>query len=500
MAWSGKFVLLGWLAGPVHGQGACPGDCDGGDTAGISELVTCVGLSLGTSNSDCTACDVDQDGMVEINELILAVNASLCGCPGCTARPTPTPGSGAICGNGTVDAGEDCDDGPTSVCVGGSNAGTACEDDADCTGGACKGPFGGDGCAGNCTTENTLVGTFDTMKTSATVQFGGGQIPVMLSGGQTFRAGKQRDEVVMGPGNRVLFQSGEIPVVIKAKELLFNPVSVSTVACACVRGVPQPALLGPGNAAMGVIGCGTQGLTDINYRVVQDHNTNPGDPNNACGTTDGAAADDDSCTAAASVSVPGSPNGMTAMSTACRERGTDDRCNNPVNFIHPGVCNSPRILTRSGGTAPRGSTFMLNSTSISLLMDGGKCGAPGAPCIAGYGQDCKPCTNDDLDILTPNVLPTTSGIAESVVYDLNNGENFPGECGRIDVDLGPEAGGFCSGIVADGCVTRVTGSKVDCSLLPDSSALQGASLVVAFPSIDTNLIKDTVTTTTFFNK
>ena len=143
---------------------------------------------------------------------------------------------------------------------------------------------------------------------------------------------------------------------------------------------------------------------------------------------------------------------------------------------------------------------MLNSTSISLLSDGGKCGAPGAPCIPGYGADCKPCTDDDLDILTPNVLPTTTGIAESVVYDLNNGENFPGQCGRIDVDLGPEAGGFCSGIVADGCVTRVTGSKVDCSLLPDSSALQGASLVVAFPSIDTNLIKDTVTTTTFFNK
>jgi hypothetical protein len=174
--------------------------------------------------------------------------------------------------------------------------------------------------------------------------------------------------------------------------------------------------------------------------------------------------------------------------------------NNPVNFIHPGVCNSPRILTRSGGMAPRGSSFMLNSTSISLLSDGGKCGAPGAPCIPGYGADCKPCTDDDLDILTPNVLPTTTGIAESVVYDLNNGENFPGQCGRIDVDLGPEAGGFCSGIVADGCVTRVTGSKVDCSLLPDSSALQGASLVVAFPSIDTNLIKDTVTTTTFFNK
>src|SRR5262245_43171388 len=92
-----SFILFGGLAGTVQAQGVCAGDCGGEDNVGISELVTCVGISLGTITSDCTACDVDQDGNVEINELILAVNASLCGCPGCATRPTPTPGGSAIC-------------------------------------------------------------------------------------------------------------------------------------------------------------------------------------------------------------------------------------------------------------------------------------------------------------------------------------------------------------------------------------------------------------------
>jgi len=83
------------------------------------------------------------------------------------------------CGNGIVEAGEACDDGGT--CIGGTNAGTHCMAETDCTGnGVCEGgtksffacagdtgcpggkcihckTFGGDGCAANCTLETDVV-------------------------------------------------------------------------------------------------------------------------------------------------------------------------------------------------------------------------------------------------------------------------------------------------------------------------------------------------------
>jgi cysteine-rich repeat protein len=487
------FILLACLPMTAQGQAACAGDCSGDEEVGINELITCVGISLGNLDlSTCEACDPDGDGQVEINELILAVNASLCGCPGCRARPTPTPG-GAICGNGTTEPGEECDDGNI---------------------------FGGDDCAANCTEEiEPLRGTFDTVMTMATVQNSGVQIPVRLSGGQTFRAGKGRDEVVRGEGDVTLFQAGEIPVVIRATELNFDPVAVSTVACACVRAVPVPDMFGPGNAATGSIGCGTNGLMDVNYRVIQDHNTNPGDEFNACTPANGGAPDDPECDDESGVDIPGNPTVEGPVSRACREQSDDDRCDDATRFLHPGTCNSPRILTRSGGQAARGSVFILNNTSISLLLDGAVCcgdadtpacgGGGQPPCIPEYGPDCRACTDDDLDQQPSNTLPATSGVAEAVVYDLNNGENASvgGVCEldsnvTIDADSGPTgcAGGGSAG---PGCITRVEGTRIDCDLLEGENpeeALRGASLVVAFPSIDADLIKDTVTTTTFFNE
>jgi hypothetical protein len=60
----------------------CVGDCNGGDTVTISELITCVNISLGTRPlSSCRACDGDGNGMVGVNELVRAVNNSLNGCP-----------------------------------------------------------------------------------------------------------------------------------------------------------------------------------------------------------------------------------------------------------------------------------------------------------------------------------------------------------------------------------------------------------------------------------
>src|SRR5262245_18487814 len=59
----------------------CVGDCDGGGSVSIDELIRGVNMSLGDSQvSACAAFDVDGSGTVSIEELIQAVNAALNGC------------------------------------------------------------------------------------------------------------------------------------------------------------------------------------------------------------------------------------------------------------------------------------------------------------------------------------------------------------------------------------------------------------------------------------
>ena len=76
---------------------ACPGDCDGDGQVTVNEVVRGVGIGLGNAALDaCLAIDTDGDGTVRINEIIAAVNAGLCGCGGCSPRPTPTVTPGEI--------------------------------------------------------------------------------------------------------------------------------------------------------------------------------------------------------------------------------------------------------------------------------------------------------------------------------------------------------------------------------------------------------------------
>ena len=61
---------------------SCAGDCDGDGAVAINELVTAVGIALGSLPLDrCPAVNVQEDTMVSINELIGAVNSALQGCP-----------------------------------------------------------------------------------------------------------------------------------------------------------------------------------------------------------------------------------------------------------------------------------------------------------------------------------------------------------------------------------------------------------------------------------
>jgi cysteine-rich repeat protein len=154
--------------GTVQG---CPGDCDGSQRVTVSELVRGSRINLGRDPvTVCPAFDIDGDGAVGINEIVAAVNALLDGCPAappptrrasatatptCTATDTATPTatrtaadtatptetgtptltasasptaspsatpsltatprqtpplSQRVCGNGTIEPGEECDD------------------------------------------------------------------------------------------------------------------------------------------------------------------------------------------------------------------------------------------------------------------------------------------------------------------------------------------------------------------------------------------------------
>lgn len=81
---------------PLRAAASCAGDCDGGGSVSVDELVRAVGLALGAPGTPaCAAADGDGDGVVRIAELIAAVAAALDGCvveatPTDTASPTQT--------------------------------------------------------------------------------------------------------------------------------------------------------------------------------------------------------------------------------------------------------------------------------------------------------------------------------------------------------------------------------------------------------------------------
>lgn len=70
-------------AGPTDTPGGpCRGDCDGNHVVAVNELVTGVGIALGSTSAEaCPALDSDGNGQVAISELIAAVASLLDGCP-----------------------------------------------------------------------------------------------------------------------------------------------------------------------------------------------------------------------------------------------------------------------------------------------------------------------------------------------------------------------------------------------------------------------------------
>ena len=281
------------------------------------------------------------------------------------ATPTATTPVAAVCGNGTKEGDEECDDGNT---------------------------VGGDGCAANCTNETRRECIFGT-GTGATVQTKLFAIPLSFTGNQTLTTG----------GVRVSDANQIVPVVIKPEDVNYDPVSVPGLVCACVRGIAAPAL--GGNSAQGQVGCSDAGLQNTDYLYSLNHNIGvvgqggfTADDCTAAGGTveDGSTAHPHSgvCNGPAVITFSGSGGrgssvieSNTAISLisdggACVTDGSGD----PALYGDDGsACTSddpgqaePNTLATTSGTA---SAEVLNASNVngSKVASGAQCGA--LPCL-----------------------------------------------------------------------------------------------------------------------
>lgn len=420
-------VLAASLAvAPSTARAACVGDCNNSGTVTIDELVLGIDINLGTMPlSACTNAS-GNGSTVLVNDNVTAVNNALHGC------------AAAVCGDGITQSGEDCD--PGSMCIGNDKAGSACATDADCcpggdctnVGGVCdtfgqKGPpgtaprkvctadsdcggakcirckaFGGNGCAANCTTEEEsrielvpgqLSGGDITPGTSGAFVHGSPfMVPLTLSGINTLRAGSKPTA------------SGVLPLAQRAESVNLARIPISTLACACVRGVvfktcggteyeadgvtsstnctsddtlcagkkPCTAVAGPGNAGEGAIGC--TGLPSASYSVEQD-----------------------------------------AGGTMCDLNTFPEMCPNA----------GPAIVT-PGPAGPAGSQILATASGIGTVT--GLCSGADQ---SMYGPDGQFCTDDDPFSPsslrgTPSIVTLVSGTATVTLNNVNgnDGDNL----------------------------------------------------------------------------
>jgi len=303
------------------GVGEClAGDSNSDGSITVDEIITAV-------NNALTGCIPVVDGACGNNVVDAGEECDDGGiCIGAATAGTACT-SDEDCGGDTVDG----------VCVGGIDVFEGCDSDDDCGGGGecirCK-TFGGDGCAANCTNESTIDMPLAPGRLPTQANFPGGVCVGGSNAGTACTADAQcigalsgfclagSTAAVFGPfislpldltGSAVLTvgkagDDGEIPLTIRAEDVSLPRIPVSSIACACVRGAPAstcggvtfykdgvqatnctagfnnaltcPAELpctavhGPGNTASGNIGC--QGITPNNVSFELDCNGTPG--------------------------------------------------------------------------------------------------------------------------------------------------------------------------------------------------------------------------------
>ena len=361
------------------------------------------------------------------------------------------------CGDGVVQMlnGEECDDG--GVCIGGANAGTRCVAETDClgngvcvsgprTGVACAGdpdcpssrcahcvPFGGDGCAANCTTEHDVpfnlipgvVQGIDLLRgTSGAVVHGNVlTIPLPLKGVETVKVGTDRGD-------------GIIPAVIKARAVNL-PIPVSTLACACPREIAVK----------------TCGGTFLEIDGIT--------PSLDCTSDDHVCAGRAPCTF-----VHGAGNAA-AGAVYCGQvhlEGVDLNVTRDAG----GGAGTPQLpaITRSG-TGGVGSAAILLTTAIGTVV--GLC-TGSDPTL--YGSDGRFCTDDDPAAVR-GIAGTSIFVTGTATAQVNNADGLDGET------VGPFS---------------VTGHPFDCSALTQRNDTNGACFASAFTALGLPTLGDIAVT------
>jgi cysteine-rich repeat protein len=460
-----------------------------------------------------------------------------------TNTPTATFTSGpAVCGgisvpasnccNGTVDAGEQCDDGGT--CVGGTNDGVACTANSGCPGGECR-AFGGDGCAANCTPETTVHFEFTGAKCQGGTKGAsntechfiktcvGGAYPTKPCSansdcGPTGNQGVCTDECATGsdgsicegvgacsggtspgaacpsaasgtvppppvlicqggtkpghvcatvsdcPGSGVTCinpcgsggtcvhksgavltsigiigalgigplsggedldigqadANGMVPVAVPAASVVFNPVTVPGLACACPRGIAVSSVHGPGNAAAGFIGCGASGLTNVNVVLSQDHNTNPGDVNNGPGTCSGGTRSGLGCGVNGDCTGGGTCTGKGGGGGLCVSGTNKDKVCHSDGDCPGSICDSPDDATCTAQDLPPPA----GSGSVSCLEEQQICTSgpnAGMACTSNLVCGANASCGTQCNALSPH-----AGICNSPIHLTQSGSGPTG--------------------------------------------------------------------------
>lgn len=472
-----------------------------------------------------------------------------------TASPTPTHVEAAVCGDGAKTGSEECDDGGT--CIGGPNAGTPCTSEAQCQGnGICESgihlgtacgtnadcasgtcvrckPFGGDGCAANCTTEAdipfTLVpgvaricknGTKNGQSCTATADCPASPAPAPTPfcltyaecvAGATANAGLPcgtaadcggskcqpqtlpgttqafvHDGILQLPlplnGHQVVTaghprtdgaDGGKVPFIVKASSVAIDAIKVGALACACTRGIPPKT-------------CGGT-LFDADGTTFTTNCT----PIYTAG--DSLCAGKNPCTF---VNGPGNSaagligcQGLDGVNLSFTQGSSQTPHPPPAPPTPPPGSTLP-VITLSG-SGPPGSVIVINSSAIgtttALHKPGDVCtgifAAPATDCTGqDFGKDCKFCTDDDPQSTrgTAAPLPQVSGTASGQIF---NTAAYPGS--QPDHTIGPFV---------------VTGVPVDCSKLTNQLSLSGETIVGAFTALNQPATGDIVVTNVFIAK